>query len=188
MNDLRAALLENFRWRSDPPQWPERRTSYADYTLWWRDPSILRGLGAALAGLFSDAEPSVVMGPESRGSLVGPLVATHLAVGFAEVRKGARRGSDDDQWLTRLTPPDYQDRHVELAVRRGILAPSDRVLFVDDWAAAGAQAIACQQLTEAAGAQWIGAAVIVDAVENASERRQLKLRGLLHVRELEKLD
>ena len=188
VHDLRAALLEGFRWRSDPPQWPERRTSYADYTRWWRVPSILSGLGPALAGLFPDAAPSIVMGPEARGSLLGPLVATHLGVGFAEVRKGARRGSDDDQWLTRVTPPDYQDRHVELAVRRGIVAPSDRVLFVDDWAAAGAQAIACQQLAEDAGAQWVGAAVIVDALENASDRRQLNLRGFLHVRELEKLE
>ena len=76
---------------------------------------------------------------------------------------------------------------MELAVRRGIVAPSDRVLLVDDWAAAGAQAIACQQLAEDAGAQWVGAAVIVDALENASHRRQLNLRGLLHFRGLENL-
>ena len=119
---------------------------------------------------------------ERRGAL-----AQHSGLGFPGVRKGARRGSDDDEWLTRVTPPDDQDRHVELAVRRGIVAPSDRVLLVDDWAAAGAQAIACQQLAEDAGAQWVGAAVIVDALENASHRRQLNLRGLLHFRGLENL-
>lgn len=187
MNDLRAALFETFRWRSDPPKWPEPRSSYADYTRWWREPAILSALGPALAALFPDAAATVVMGTESRGSLTGPLVATHLRVGYAEVRKGARRGSDDDQWLTRLTPPDYRDRHLELAIRRGIIDPSDRVLFVDDWAAAGAQAIACKQLTQDAGASWVGAAVIVDALEHATDRRQLNLRGLVHLRDLDKL-
>lgn len=115
------------------------------------------------------------------------MVATHLGVGFAEVRKGASRGSDDDQWLTRLTPPDYNDRHLELAVRHGLLQPSDRVLFVDDWAAAGAQATACKQLTEDAGATWVGSAVIVDALENSTDRRRLNLRALIHLRDLDRV-
>lgn len=187
MNDVRAALFRSFRWRSDPPPWPEERTYYADYTRWWRDPEILRALGPGLAALFPDCSATVVMGTESRGSLVGPLVATHLGVGFAEVRKGASRGSDDDQWLTRLTPPDYNDRHLELAVRHGLLQPSDRVLFVDDWAAAGAQATACKQLTEDAGATWVGSAVIVDALENSTDRRRLNLRALIHLRDLDRV-
>jgi adenine phosphoribosyltransferase len=187
VNDLRAALLRSFRWRSDPLAWPEERSFYADYTYWWRDPEILRALGPALAALFPDRSATVVMGTESRGSLIGPLVATHLGAGFAEVRKGAMRGSDDDQWLTRLTPPDYNDRHLELAVRRGLIQPADRVLFVDDWAARGAQAAACKQLAEDAGATWVGSAVIVDALENATDRRTLNMRALVHVRDLEKV-
>lgn len=92
MSDLRAALFRSFRWRSDPPVWPEKRTYYADYTSWWRDPEILRGLGPGLAALFPDCSATVVMGTESRGSLIGPLVATHLGIGFAEVRKGVTAG------------------------------------------------------------------------------------------------
>jgi adenine phosphoribosyltransferase len=185
--DLRASLFANFRWRSDPPQWPEERTYYADYTRWWRDPIILKHVGPALAALFPDPTATVVMGTESRGSLLGPLVATHLAVGYAEVRKGAMPGSDDDQWLTRLTPPDYRDRHVELAIRRGIVRPADRVLFVDDWVASGGQASACQQLTQDVGATWVGAAVIVDGLESGTDRRALNLRGLIHLRDLNRL-
>jgi adenine phosphoribosyltransferase len=187
VTDLRKALFAHFRWRSDPPQWPDERTYYADYTLWWLQPTILSEIGPALGELFAQEPVSLVMGTVAHGSLLGPLVANHLGVGFAEVRKGVRRASDDDPWLTRRTPPDYQDRHLELAIRRSQLNSGDRVLFVDDWIASGGQAIACQHLTSAAGAHWVGAAVIVDGLERASTRRELNVRSLINLRELDRL-
>ena len=187
MTELRSALLDGFRWRSDPPAWPEDRAYFADYSLWWREPAVLHKLGAALADLFPNAGATVVLGSESHGSLLGALVATHLGVGFAEVRKEPRRASDDDSWLTQRTQPDYRDRHLELAVRRSVLRGADRVLFVDDWAASGGQALACQGLVNQAGARWIGAAVIVDGLESAPNRRELNLRSVLRLRELERL-
>jgi adenine phosphoribosyltransferase len=187
MTDLRGELFANFRWRSDPPVWPAERTYYADYSLWWRQPAILQSVGPALANLFADATPTVVMGTVSRGSLLGPLVANHMGIGFTEVRKGTDRASHDDPWLTRLTPPDYRDRHLELAIRKSQLGPGDRVLLVDDWIASGGQAIACRQLTADAGASWVGAAVIVDGLEKSATRRELNVRSLLHLRELDSM-
>ncbi|MDN5767208.1 MAG: hypothetical protein L0H96_09315 [Humibacillus sp.] len=133
-----------------------------------------------------DVTPTVVLGTESRGSLLGPLVAVHLGVGFAEVRKRPERASDDDKWWGRRTVPDYLDRHLDLAVRRSVLGAGDRVLFVDDWADTGAQALACQQLVHGADATWLGAVVIVDGLENSADRRALALRGLLHHRDLDR--
>lgn len=184
MADLREILRANFRWRSNPTPWFEEQIAYADYSRWWRHPDLLRQFGPALADLFPESEPTVVMAPASHGFLVGSLVASFLNIGLAEVRKGPDRASHDDAWLTRRTPPDYRDRHLELAVRTSVLHTGDRVLFVDDWAASGGQALTCQQLTADADAHWIGAAVIVDGLENASTRRDLKLRSLLHLREL----
>lgn len=184
MDDLRTRLITGFTWRSDPPVWPAARTCYADYSAWWRDSAVLAQIGPALAGLFRDTEPTVVLGTASHGFLLGPLVALHLGVGFAAVRKEPERGSHDEVWLVRRTPPDYRDRHLDLAVRRSVLRPGDRVLFVDEWAATGGQALACRQLVEDAGARWSGAAVVVDALESSADRRALGLRGLLHVRDL----
>lgn len=76
MNDLRAGLIAGFSWRSDPPVWPESRAYYADYSAWWRDSSVLAEIGPALAGLFRDAEPTVVLGTESHGFLLRPLTCT----------------------------------------------------------------------------------------------------------------
>ena len=184
MNDVRARLIAGFRWRSDPEVWPEPRTYYADYSAWWRDSSVLAEIGPALAGLFQDAEPTVVLGTESHGFLLGPLVARHLGIGFAAVRKEPERASNDEVWLVRRTPPDYRGRHLDLAVRRSVLRTGDRVLFVDEWASTGGQALACRQLVDDADARWLGGAVVVDSLENSADRRALNLRGLIHVREL----
>lgn len=92
MSELRDQLRASFRWIGDRTD-PDYR---ADVTGWWRDPEIVGQIGAALAGMFSDQRPTVVLGTQSRGSLLGVLVAHHLGVGFAEVRKDPGRAADSD--------------------------------------------------------------------------------------------
>lgn len=70
------------------------------------------------------------------------------------------------------------------AFRKDLLKSGDRVLFVGDWIATGGQATTARTLVEDAGAHWLGAAVIVDALESSDRRRDLNRRSLLHVREL----
>lgn len=148
-----------------------------------RDAATIQQIGGALAELFEDEPPTVVMGTQSRGSLLGVLTAQSAGVGFAEVRKKPGRAADSDAWWgvhgTGLPghPPKARTTPVASAVRRSCS-------LVDDWIATGAQAQACRQIVEMSGARWIGAAVIVDAVERSELRRILRLRSLLHVRDL----
>ncbi|MGN7970099.1 phosphoribosyltransferase family protein [Microbacterium sp. 22296] len=156
----------------------------ADVTGWWRDAGIIARIGPSLAELFADDVPTVVMGPQSRGSLLGVLVANALGVGFAEVRKDPPRVVDSDAWWETTTGPDYRDRHLSLGVRRALLQAGDRVLFVDDWVDTGAQLEACRRIVDLSGASWVGAAVVVDALQRPDLRRRARVRSLLHVREL----
>lgn len=180
MPDLRSSLLASFRWLGDRSD-PDYR---ADVSGWWRNAETLAGIGPALADLFSTERPSVVMGTQSRGSLLGVLTARHLGVGFAEVRKDPGRAADSDAWWETSTAPDYRDEHLRLGLRRGLLKSGDSVLFVDDWVATGAQANACRALVEMSGARWCGAAVVVDGLEHSAARRALNIRSLLNIREL----
>jgi adenine phosphoribosyltransferase len=177
---LRARVREAFAWRGDRTD--DHR--YADVTGWWRQPDLLRELGPALAGLFDRDRPTVVLGPESRGCLLGPLVALSLGVGFVEVRKDRVPAADSDAWLRRTTPPDYRDRHLSLGFRKSLLDGSDTVLLVDDWIDTGGQAMGAQLLTQHAGATWLGVATVVDALRANDVRRRLNVRSLLHVRDL----
>lgn len=179
-SDVRDRLRQSFRWRGDRTD-PDFR---ADVTGWWRSPDTLLALGPALAALFADSTPTVVMGTESHGSLLGVLAAQHLGIGFAEVRKDPGRAADSDAWWETSTGPDYLDRSLRLGMRRSSLKAGDRVRFVDDWIATGSQAEACHSLVETSGAAWIGAPVVVDGLARASLRRKLQLKSMLNVREL----
>lgn len=183
--DLPAAdlLVSRFPWRGDSTD----RSRWADVSGWWRDAALLRALGPALADLFSEERPTVVVGPQSRGMLLGALVAAHLGVGFVEIRKDSGPSADSDAWRVRTTPPDYRDRHLTLGFPRHLVTSGERVLFVDDWIASGGQALGTRGLVRDAGAAWLGAAVIVDGLEDARVRRELSVRALLHQRVLDNL-
>ncbi|MCM0639394.1 phosphoribosyltransferase family protein [Cellulomonas wangsupingiae] len=178
--DLRADLRSTFGWLTTR----DIEEQYADVTGWWRSPAILPRLGPALAELFADDEPTVVLGLASRGCLLGPLVAVHLGVGFVEVRKDRYPATDADAWLQTRTPPDYHDQQLDLGLRRELLRSTDRVLLVDDWVATGGQALGARSLVERADASWVGLAVLVDALTEPATRRDLRVRSLVNVREL----
>jgi len=178
--DLRDRLVSAFAWRGD--RWD--RHLLADVTGWWRDPALLRELGPALADPFRADRPTVVLGLQSRGVLLGALVALELGVGLVEVRKEPSQASDSDEWVVATTPPDYRDRHLSLGFRRNLVAPDDRVLVVDDWVDTGGQALGTQRLVAVTRASWLGISVIVDALGNHHTRRSLGAHALLHLREL----
>ena len=127
----------------------------------------------ALAGLFADAEPDVVPGIESRGFLLGGMVAARLRCGFGEVRKRARPGPA----LKAATDEDSRGARHTLSIGTGLLAPGDRVVLVDDWIDTGAQA-AAQTLAHTAGASWLGVAAVVSEASEQTES-SLNARRLL---------
>lgn len=179
--DVRRRLLEQYRWTTEPAGWGG--ASISDMSRWWRDGDLLRAIADALAELHSDAQPTVVAGIQSRGYLLGGLVAVTLGVGFVEIEKDLHHEQVAEPVITSTTPADYNDRNLTLGTRRKLMRPKDRVLLVDDWIETGAQATAARTLVEKAEAEWVGVAVIVDALSGAG-RRRLNVRGLVREREL----
>ncbi|SER27985.1 phosphoribosyltransferase family protein [Actinokineospora terrae] len=177
---LREVLREQFAWRGDRSD----DMPSADPTGWWREPSTLGQLGPALAALFVGERPTVVLGVEARGFLLGPLVALALGVGFVEVRKDRGQLTDSDAWVSRTAPPDYRDRQLLLGFPRRLVRSGDRALLVDDWVDTGGQALGVRRLVEAVGAEWVGVASVVDALIDSSLRRRLVVRSLLFERDL----
>jgi adenine phosphoribosyltransferase len=170
-SDLQYRLIDEFRW-TDPGPGSEMLVS--DRSGWWREPYILRAIGPALAGLYRGSTPTVVVAPEVTGFLLGPLVAAAIGAGFVEAyRAGVRRPiAEPMTWVD--VPADHRGDRQLLGVRTRLIAPSDRVLVVDDWAATGAQSRALTELITRLGATPIGTAVIVDEVGDDPQ-----IRGLL---------
>ncbi|HEX6967605.1 MAG TPA: phosphoribosyltransferase family protein [Micromonosporaceae bacterium] len=173
--DLTDRLIERFRW-VDPG--PHSDHLVSDTSGWWRDPAILAALGPALAALFPDGRPTVVVAPEATGLLIGPLVAVSLGAGFVPAVKAAdgRRIAEPTTWAR--TPPDYRGRTLRLGLRDRHLASGDRVLVVDDWVTTGAQVRAVHDLISARGAEVIGTASVV-AECSPRVTSTLRIRSLL---------
>jgi adenine phosphoribosyltransferase len=171
--DLLSRLRVGFHWRGGPD------VVFADITEWWRDPVVLRELPATLAGLVG-GEPTIVMGPASRGTLLGALVAAHLGVGVVGVRKHDRVAAHSPFYSERRLPEQYHAGGATLSFRRALVRASDRVLCVDDWVESGGQALAIREMVEEIGARWLGLACVVDDLgEREQIRRHLGVRSLL---------
>lgn len=177
---LTSRLIDAFRWL-DPGAHSTHLVS--DISSWWRDPAILREIGPALAGLFPDQRPTVVIAPEVTGFLLGPLVATALGVGFVEARKEQPDRRHPDPTLWGRAAPDHRGRVLRLGVRAARLAAGDRVLVVDDWVVTGAQVGAVRAAADQAGAAVVGAAVVVDGCAPGTGK-ELGVRGLLRAEQL----
>lgn len=171
---LRDLLIQRFRWIGE----------YAFTEDWWRDPGILGELGPALSALHPDAHPTVVLATECSAYIPAALTALHLGVGVLRVTKDWPNDRMAAEFRVRTTPPDYNDRNLALKLPRRALTERDRVLFVDDWIVTGAQASVAETLVTDSGAEWLGAAVIVDDCEWAV-RRRLNVRGILHIRDIQ---
>jgi adenine phosphoribosyltransferase len=177
---LRERLLAAFRYTHTESE----RVPQSDASAWWREPGLLGEIAEGLAGLHGDVPPpTAVVGVESLGFLLGGVVAARLGVGFAEVRKNQHPRYAGERLLRETTPPDYAQRGLTLTMRPHLLRPRDRVLMVDDWIDTGAQADAVRRIVERAEADWLGVAVIVDALPGPT-RAALGVRGLLREREL----
>jgi adenine phosphoribosyltransferase len=179
MDALRKRLKETFAWVGDAGT----TSTAADRSGWIRDAQVVAEVGHALAGLFPDASPTVVLAPQSSGFIFGPLVAHSTGAGFVGASK-KRALADSDRWLVATTPLDYAGRNMEMGFRARLVTGADRVLIIDDWADTGGQLLALKALVEMSGARYIGAAVVVDALSDQSVRRNLNLQSLLNVRDL----
>jgi adenine phosphoribosyltransferase len=174
-SDLRDHLRATFRW-TDPG--PASDVLVSDRSGWWRDARVLREVGPALAELFAESHPTVVVSPEVTGFLVGPLAASALGIGFVEAYRAGVRRPIAEPMIWAEVPADHRGDPQRLGLRSHLIGPGDRVLIVDDWAVTGAQARALSTLVNELGATPVGTAVIVDECPPAVAA-ELHVRGLI---------
>ena len=128
-----------------------------------RDPVRLRLIGPALAAPFEDVGVTAVVAPEARGPILGALVASHLGVGLVLARKADRNHPGADLQVEsaptwRGSPEVFQGRSFDLA-------PTDRVLIVDDWITTGNSIRAVSAIVQETGAAVVGVAAIVNKAD-----------------------
>jgi adenine phosphoribosyltransferase len=124
------------------------------------DPGFLRRAAAGVAAPFREMQVDKIAGIEARGFVLATAVALELGVGFVAIRK---LGSIHPGPKVELaTPPDWRGLETVLRLQRHVIAPTEHVLVVDDWAETGSKALTARRLIEACGARYAGISLLVD--------------------------
>lgn len=164
-------MLRTFQWES----------GHADV---WRIFADAEAFGVVVAGLIEPWKTvgvTKVLGIESRGFILGGAAALGLEAGFVAVRK--TDGLLPGPKLRVESEPDYRGNRHHLRMQ-SILAPSDRVLLVDDWAELGSQAAAARELVRLAGATFLGVALLVDQLTEEIRASLIRVTALVTADEL----
>jgi adenine phosphoribosyltransferase len=135
----------------DIPDFPKPGIVFKDIMPLFRDPILTKEIAKALAKQVEHLRPDIIAGIESRGFLLGPLIAQELDIPFICVRK---KGKLPGRTISVSYELEYGNAEIEIqehAVKTG-----DRILIHDDVLATGGTAEASKLLFEKASANVIG--------------------------------
>ena len=152
---MTSAELQSFI--RDVPDFPKPGIMFKDITPLLRSPEALLNACAMMAEPFRDRGVTLVAGIESRGFIFGSIVAQNLNAGFVPVRKPGKL-----PWTTRRHEYVLEYGSDALEMHDDAIAPSDRVLIIDDVLATGGTLAAATHLVRSFEATLIGAAVVVE--------------------------
>tara|TARA_B100001123_G_C14652509_1_gene766225 strand:- start:1 stop:543 length:543 start_codon:yes stop_codon:yes gene_type:complete len=101
--------------------------------------------------------PDVVIGPEARGFIFGPMLAERLGTGFVPVRKPGKLPSSTIQIEYEL---EYGSNILEM--HDDALEEGQKTLIADDLLATGGTISACADLCKKLGAKVTGAVFLIE--------------------------
>jgi len=145
----------------DVADFPKPGVGFKDITPLLADHAGFSAVVAALARAGRDDVGTVtvdkVVGMEARGFILGAPVALALGVGFVPVRKSGKLPRD-----THTVRYSLEYGEASLDIHRDGIAPTERVLLVDDVLATGGTAAATVRLVELCGGVVSGVAVLLE--------------------------
>jgi adenine phosphoribosyltransferase len=139
------------------PDFPEPGIQFKDITPILADHELMRFAVDTMAARWADAGITKVIGIESRGFLLGAMLAERMDVGFVPVRK---MGKLPYTTLQETYDLEYGTDTIEMHI--DALSDGDRVLIHDDVIATGGTAAASHRLVESAGAQLVGYCFLIE--------------------------
>lgn len=154
------------------PDFPQKGVVFKDITPIFLRPRLVERCVEELSRHFRVRDVNKVVGIESRGFLLGPMIAQELGAGFAIVRK---KGKLPEIAASVSYELEYGSATIEMP--RDAITPGDRVLIHDDLLATGGTAAATAQLVQQIGAELVGFAFII-ILEELGGRKALEPYGV----------
>lgn len=171
---IKERLLESIE---TIPDFPKPGILFKDITPIFRNPQLSAELVKTLANEWKDDKPTVLVGIESRGFVLGLSLAIELNIPFVLARK---KGKLPGEVISYTYDLEYGTDTLE--IKKGAINANDRVLIHDDILATGGTASAVYNLVQKTNASVVGFSFI-GAVEvlKGKEKLQSKTHYLLNL-------
>ena len=122
---------------------PQKGIIFRDLTTVFKDADCLKELSDMLTRMYAEKGITKVVGIESRGFIMGPIVATRIGAGFVPMRKPGKLPAET--WQESYTK-EYGVDVIE--IHKDALCEDDVVLLHDDLLATGGTMLAAYNLVK----------------------------------------
>jgi len=123
------------------PDYPIPGIIFFDVTTMFKDPDVLQGLSDRLYDMYKDKGITKVIGIESRGFIMAPVLATRLHAGFVPVRKPGKLPAET---IEESYQKEYGTDRIQM--HKDAINENDVVLIHDDLLATGGTMVAACKL------------------------------------------
>jgi adenine phosphoribosyltransferase len=141
----------------DIPDFPKKGIIFKDITPLLQNPKTFSESVDKLYHKFKNANIDVVVSIESRGFILGAVVAYQLQAGFVPVRKKGKL-----PYETHSVTYELEYGTDTLEIHRDAIKKGQRVLIIDDLLATGGTAQAVAQLVERMNGSVVGIAFLIE--------------------------
>lgn len=142
------------------PDFPKPGIQFKDITTALKDPEVLHEIVDLFYDYYKDKGITKVVGVESRGFVIGSILAYRLNAGFVLLRKPGKLPADTYK-------VDYELEYGidALEIHKDAIEPDDVLLLHDDLLATGGSANASLQLLRKFGDNPIYASFMIELLE-----------------------
>ena len=159
----------------DIPDFPKAGIVFKDITTLLKEPRLFHEAMDLFTDMCQRARPDKVVAIESRGFILGAVLADRLGAGFVPVRK---KGKLPGKKIAHTYDLEYGTDCLE--IHDDALGRGERALVVDDVIATGGTAAATGQLVAELGAELAGYAFLVElGFLNGREKLHGKVLSLI---------
>jgi len=150
-------IKENLR---TVPNFPKPGIMFRDITTVLKNPVCLRELANGLTGYYTGRGITKVLGIESRGFILGPIIANNINAGFVTIRKPGKLPAET---ISQEYELEYGTDRIE--IHKDALSPDDIVLIHGDLMATGGTMKAAYDLCRKLGVKKIYVNCIIELVD-----------------------
>ncbi len=136
---------------------PQKGVSFKDITTLLKDKDAFAYMVDTLSKQIKDLDIDIVVGPESRGFLVGAPVAYKIGAGFVPVRKHGKLPGDIIRYEYEL---EYGVDALE--IHKDAIQPGQNVAIIDDLLATGGTLLATAKLIEELGGRVVSINFLIE--------------------------